>query len=350
MSAGTHLIRTRHEAVAVRWTTRGAVTLAVAALIGGLASLAAIYSGNRDISAEVVTQILVGDYRQATAFEVYTVLENRVPRAICALLAGALFAVAGTVFQRLTENPLGSPDLIGFSNGASAGALAAIAFGGLGLSIVAGALMGGLLAVAAVYLLAWRRGVEGYRLLIVGIAVGAVLSAVSSYLLSRIDLSDAMAGYRWLIGGLAGRGWADAALGAAGIVVIVPFALVLHRSLDRLSVGADMACSQGLDVRRAQGLAALVGTGCVAVAVCLAGPVGFIALASPHIARMVSRRPGPLMATSAAVGAALLAVADLLATRLFPPHQIPAGVVTAVVGGLYVVWLLQHRIRRESSV
>ncbi|RGE20167.1 iron chelate uptake ABC transporter family permease subunit [Leucobacter sp. wl10] len=342
----THLLRSRRETLAIQWTTRGAATLAIASFVALAAAAAAVYTGSRDIAPWLVTQILVGDYGQVTGFDVYTVLDNRLPRALSALMAGAAFGVSGAIFQRLTENPLGSPDLIGFSQGASAGAMVAIAFGGgIGVGVVAGALTGGLVAVVAVAALAWRRGLEGYRLLVVGIAVGAVLSAVSSFLLSRIEIEDAAAGYRWLVGGLAGRSWDAAALGAAGLAVLMPMIVAVHRGLDRLSVGEALARSQGLNVQRVRIMSALTGTGAVAVAVCVAGPVGFIALAAPHLARLVGRRPGPVLATSAAFGAALLASADVIAGRLFAPNQLPTGVVTAVLGGGYVVWLLQRRAR-----
>jgi iron complex transport system permease protein len=346
----SRIIRTRGEFVAVRYDVRVLATASGAILVAFVAAVVGVYTGNRPIPPTLVTEILAGDYSAATGFDVFTVIDNRVPRMMCAILAGAAFGISGAIFQRLTENPLGSPDLIGFSNGAAAGALVVIGFGaGTGIGTAAGALVGGLVAVAAVYLLAWQRGIDGFRILIVGIAVGAVLSAVSSYVLSRIEIRDAASGYRWLVGGLTGRSWSEVTVGVIGMCILVPLTVYLHRGLDRLASGAELASSQGLSVQRVRGFAALVGTGFVAVAVCIAGPVGFVALAAPHIARMVNRRPGPMLATSALFGSALLAVSDIVASRLFVVQDLPAGVVTAALGGIYLIWLLQFGRRGSRS-
>lgn len=344
------VLRTPGEHLAIRWTPRTVFTVTAALSVALAAGLLCIFTGNRAIDFSVVSAILLGDYSVATQFETFTVLDNRLPRALCAILAGAAFGISGAIFQRLTENPLGSPDLIGFSDGAATGALLVIVLGtSVALGVAAGALLGGVAAVLAVYALAWRRGIEGHRLIVVGIAIGAVLTSASAYLLSRMELLDATTAFRWLVGGVTGRSWPDATLAVIGVAILLPGVIYLHRGLDALSVGAELALSQGLNVNRFRITGALVGTGFVAVAICVAGPVGFVALASPHIARLVSRSPGPVLAASAAVGAAILVSADLIAAQLMPTRQIPAGVITAIIGGLYVVWLLQHR-RKEGSL
>lgn len=337
------------ERVSVRVHTRLVVVLGIAVLVLVVGSLLSLYTGNSTIDAATTTGILVGDYSAATPFQVFTVLDVRLPRLLCALVAGFGLGVSGALFQELTENPLGSPDVIGFTGGAATGAVLVTVAGGAALvGTAAGALTGGLVTAALIYLLAWRSGLDGYRLILVGIGITAVLGAVRAYALSRADLEQATAGLRWLTGSLTGRGWGDVAIAAIGLVVLVPATAVIHRSVSRLSVGSDLATSQGLDVRRARIAIALIGTAWVAVAVVVAGPISFVALAAPHIARSLSRLSGAPLFSGGIVGAVLLLVADLVALRLFAPTPLPTGVVTAVVGGAYLLWLLQ-RLRRGAS-
>jgi iron complex transport system permease protein len=308
-----------------------------------------LYTGNSSIDAPITTRILAGDYSRATPFEVFTVLDVRLPRLLCALVAGFALGVSGALFQELTENPLGSPDIIGFTGGAATGAVMVIVSGGGALvGTAAGALVGGLVTAAVIYLLAWRAGLDGYRLILVGIGVTAVLGAARTYVLSRADLEQATAGLRWLSGSLTGRGWGDVAVAAIGFMVLASATAPLHRAVSRLSAGPDLATSQGLNVGRTRVLIALVGTAWVAVAVVVAGPISFVALAAPHIARSLSRASGVPLFSAGMVGAVLLVVADLVALRVLSPTQLPTGVVTAVLGGVYLLWLLQ-RLRRGAS-
>ena len=320
---------------------------AVFVLLGG--ALVSLYTGNSSIEAKITTGILIGDYAGASPFEVFTVLDVRLPRLVCALVAGFALGVSGALFQELTENPLGSPDIIGFTGGAATGAvLVTVTAGGALVGTAAGALTGGLVTAALIYLLAWRSGLDGYRLILVGIGVTAVLGAVRAYALSRADLEQATAGLRWLSGSLTGRGWDDVAIAAVGLVILAPATAALHRSVSRLSVGSDLATSQGLDVPRARIAIAVVGTAWVAVAVVVAGPISFVALAAPHIARSLSRASGAPLFSAGVFGAVLLLLADVVALRVFSPTQLPTGVVTAVVGGAYLLWLLQ-RLRRGTA-
>lgn len=344
------VLRSRGDRFSVRFSRRVPVLVVGSVLAIVTVTAIALYTGQRALEPAMVTRILLGDYDGASGFDVYTVLDSRLPRAVSAASAGFALGVSGAIFQRVTGNELGSPDVIGFTNGAAAGALVAIAFGLTGvIGVAGGAVIGGVVAAVAVFLLASRRGVEGYRLLLVGVAVGAVLSAASSYLLSRIELEDAMTAYRWTTGSLAGRDGTDAAIGLIGVALLVPAIVVLHRPLDRIGAGTELARSQGLGVARARATAAMVGTVAVAIGVSVAGPIAFVALAAPHIARLLTRSGGPLLGLSALVGSALLAAADVVAARLLSPQQLPTGIVTAVIGGVYVAWLLQRRIRRGHA-
>lgn len=350
-------IRSRGDRISVRISPRViTVAVGVTILLLGVAILS-LYVGNSTVSPAGVTRILIGDYHTATRFEIFAVLDVRLPRTICALLVGLAFGISGALFQRLTDNPIGSPDIIGFTSGVATGAVAALALASAGIgatsggspaSIGTGAITGGLLSAVLIYLLAWRGGLDGFRLILVGIGVSAVLSAIRGYILSRADLTAAQAGYRWLIGGLSGRDWSDVFVLVVGAAVLAIPTLLLHRPSDRLSLGRDLATSQGLPVGRWLIIMAVVGTAWIALAVVVAGPIGFVALAAPHVARLLTRRPGPHLLTSGLVGAALLVIADVISQRVFAPTQLPTGVVTGILGGVYLLWLLQHRRRGVS--
>jgi iron complex transport system permease protein len=350
------IFRSRGERLSLRFSPRVVIVAAsVTVLVLAVATLS-LYVGNSAVSPGGVTRILIGDYHTATRFEIFAVLDVRLPRTICALLVGLAFGISGALFQRLTDNPLGSPDIIGFTSGVATGAVTALAIAstgvgaavGSGVSIETGAIVGGLISAALIYLLAWRGGLDGFRLILVGIGVSAVLSAIRGYILSRADLTAAQTGYRWLIGGLSGRDWSDVLVLVVGAGILVIPTLLLHRPSDRLSLGRDLATSQGLPVGRWLIVMAVVGTGWVALAVIVAGPIGFVALAAPHVARLLTRSAGPHLLISGLVGAALLVIADVISQRVFAPTQLPTGVVTGILGGLYLLWLLQHRRRGVS--
>ncbi|GAA2240891.1 iron chelate uptake ABC transporter family permease subunit [Herbiconiux moechotypicola] len=350
MSAARATVRLLGERVSFRVGRRLVATVGAVLLLLVVCAAIALYTGNSAISVDGVTAILLGDYAGSTSFEIYTVLDVRLPRMLAAVIAGGALGISGAIFQRLTDNPLGSPDLIGFTGGAATGALLVITTGGgLAVGTALGAFAGGVVAAAVILALAWRSGLEGYRLILVGIGVTAVLSAVRAYLLSRADLEDAQAGLRWLTGSLDGRDWGDVGIGAVACLMLVPATILAHRPLDRLAVGSELATAQGLTVSRWRIGIALIGTAWVGVAVVIAGPVAFVALAAPHILRSLTGGAGPLLLSSGLLGGLLLLLADLVGLRLFAPTQLPAGVVTAVVGGAYLLWILQRRRGRTMG-
>jgi iron complex transport system permease protein len=280
-----------------------------------------------------------------SAADTFVVERLRLPRVVAGLLAGAALGLSGAVFQSLVRNPLGSPDVLGFTQGAAAGALVAIVVGGGGSLAVAGGAIAGGVATGAVIaaLAAWsgqRRGVHGYRLVLVGIGVGAVLTGVNGYLLTRARIGDAAQAVRWLTGSLDGRDWPDAVPLAVAVAALAPVVLAGGRALRVLEMGDDTACALGVRVERLRlvqlGAAVLL----AASAAAAAGPVAFVALAAPQLARRLTRAPGPNPVPSLCVGAALLVVADLAGQRLVPGRQLPVGVLTGLLGGGYLLWLL----------
>ena len=270
----------------------------------------------------------------------------RLPRALTGALAGAAFGLSGAIFQSLARNPLASPDVIGITAGASAAAVAVIVWGGGSSTVVSiAAIMGSLATAGAIYLLAYRRGVLGYRLVLVGIGVAAALSAFTSYLLTRAEIFDAQRATLWLTGSLNGRSWDHVGPVAAALAVLLPLTVALGRQLRLLELGDDTARGLGARVGASRGGLIAAGVGLAAVATASAGPVAFVALVAPQIARRLVRSGGATLVPSALVGAAVVLLADLAARRAFAPTELPVGVVTGIIGAPYLLWLLARANR-----
>ncbi|RLP88315.1 MULTISPECIES: iron chelate uptake ABC transporter family permease subunit [unclassified Micromonospora] len=328
----------RTSRLSLRFRPRALVVGAGAALLAAGLGLVAVGSGDYPMSAADVLRTLTGG---GTPAEQFIVHELRLPRLVTALLVGAALSLAGTVFQSLVRNPLGSPDILGFTQGASAGALVVIVLGGSSLALAGAAVVGGLATGLVIYALAWRRGVHGFRLILVGIGISAILTGVNGYLLTRAPLMDAARAVLWLTGSLDGRGWANAGPLLAVTAVLAPLLLIgCAPALRMMELGDDTASALGVPVRRLRLLLLAAAVLLVSFAAAAAGPVSFVALVAPHVAKRLTRAPGPNLVPSMTVGAALLVGADLLAQRAFTGHQLPVGVVTGVIGGGYLVWLL----------
>lgn len=266
----------------------------------------------------------------------------RLPRALTATFAGAALGLSGAIFQSVSRNALGSPDVIGFTTGSATGAIAMIVvFEANGAQVALGAVFGGLFTAVAVYLLALRGGVSGgYRLVLVGIGVGAVLSALNGLLLVKGKLDSAVTANLWLSGSLDARDWAEAVPVMVGTLIALPMTAMLARRLSLSEMGDDLANGLGVRVERTRLVAIATAVVLAAVATGSVGPIAFIALAAPQLAvRLTGLRSMPTV-SSAVVGALLLTVADLV-TRLLPMTiTVPIGRMTGIVGGLYLIWLL----------
>jgi iron complex transport system permease protein len=331
-------VRTPGGLLSLRVDTRAAFALLVLAAAALLTGVVVIGSGDYPMSPATVLTTLTGG---GTTAQDFIVQDLRLPRALVGLLVGAALGIGGAVFQSVTRNPLGSPDVIGFGQGATAGALCAIVlFHGGSAATAAGAVVGGLATGAAVYLLAWKRGVHGYRLVLVGIGGAAMLTALTQYLITKADIVDATRAVLWMTGTLDGSAWAQVWPLLVVSAVLVPLTLGHGRRLRMMEMGDDAAYALGVPVERTRILLMACAVLLVATATAAAGPITFVSLSAPQLARRITRAPGPNLAASAAMGAVLLCAADLLATHAFGGRQLPAGVVTAVLGGLYLLWLL----------
>lgn len=286
---------------------------------------------------------------QGTAGDEFIIYTLRLPRSLTAVLAGAAFGASGAVYQSLTRNPLGSPDIIGFTYGAAFGAvLAIVVFDGSDLVVTGAALAGGLGVAALVYVLAFHGGgVQGYRLILVGIGISAVLASFISYLILKANILDAQEAYVWLTGSLNGRTWDDVRIGAVGLGLLAPVLVALGPGLRMSEMGDDAARALGVAVNRNRTAALGFGAALCAVAVLCCGPVTFVALAAPQIARMLTRSPTVQVIPSMAVGALLLLASDTIAQRLVPTADLPVGVTTLALGGGYLAWLIAREGRTK---
>jgi iron complex transport system permease protein len=271
----------------------------------------------------------------------FIVLDLRLPRLVCGLLVGAAFGLAGALTQAVARNPLASPDVLGVTAGATAAAVAVLVLGGpRTTALPVAALVGGVLTAVVVFLLAARRGVVGVRLVLVGIGVSATLQAATNYLLLRADITQAQAATVWLTGSLNGRGWTEVVTVGVAVAVLLPVALLLTRPVGVLQFGDDTARGLGVRVGATRSVLVLLAVALAALATAAAGPIAFVALSAPQIAVRLVRTPGLPLVTAGLVGALLVATADLLARRLLAPTDLPVGVVTAVLGAPFLLWLL----------
>ncbi|GAB3695128.1 FecCD family ABC transporter permease [Corynebacterium nasicanis] len=271
------------------------------------------------------------------------VLDWRLPRALAALVVGAALALSGALFQAVTRNPLGSPDIIGFNTGAYTGVILVVTSGYVGFFEVSlGAFLGGLLTAALVLAFTARHHISGLRLILVGIGVAYLLSSLNRWLILRGDMEQALSAATWGAGTLNGVQWIQILPAGAVLLLLSAVAVSMRRHVDLLRLGDDTAGGLGLTPQRAKAGLVLLGAVLTAVSTALAGPVSFVALAAPHIAARLSHSPRCPLLLTAVTGALLLLFSDLLAQRLFAPVQLPVGLVTVVVGGIYLLWLISR--------
>lgn len=328
----------------------------VAVTLGGLALLALLMALNMRIGdiPMTVSEVLRATFDTASDKH-FVIMELRLPRALTGALVGAALALAGAIIQSIARNPLASPEILGVTTGASVTVVAGVVLSGSvhggvsGLLSTVGipmfALAGGLTGAVIVYALAWRRGLDGYRLVLVGIGVAAVFTNVKYWLLTVGDVNDTGQAMVWISGSLTARGWEHVVPVALALAVLIPLALLGTRSLNALRFSDDTVTALGVRMNLSRALLILGAVLLAAVATASAGPVAFVALASPQIALRLARCPQPPLLSSAVAGAMLTAGADLIARTVFSPIELPVGVVTAVLGAPYLIYLLV-RIRR----
>ena len=332
----------------VLWTTVACVVAVLAVFTFG------IVAGSSRMSVTDVWATLLG--AGSRTFE-FIVFELRLPRVAAAIGVGLCLGLAGALTQTFSRNPLATPDILGVTSGASAGAVTAIVIGGggyavggslLGFSIPVVATIGGLLAAAVVYGLSWRQGVDSFRLILIGIGVTAILGGVINFLLVRAQIRQVSAATQWMVGSLSGVSWVSVWPMVVVLFVLVPFALTQSAALEINQLGDEFSTGLGVAVQRHRLLVIVAAVVLTSAAVSAAGPVEFVAFVAPQVARRLARTARPPLIASALVGAALVLIADVTARAAFGA-EIPVGIVTAIIGAPYLIWLITRRNLKERT-
>lgn len=330
-----------YKGLGLKVQRRTAVLVAVmTALILGLGLLGLCYGASWSTPSRVFA-VLSGTERSVV------ISDWRLPRVLAGLVFGAALGVAGALFQNLTRNPMGSPDVIGLDAGAYTGALVAITvLSGTSAQLALGSVVGGLAVAAAIYLLSFDRGFSGLRLVVIGIAVNAMVTAFNSWIVLRAELEVAIAAVGWSAGTLNGVGWDDLGIPFTVIAVLLTLMATRAHAMHQAALGDAVAVTTGVGLDRLRLLMVLVGVGCTATVTAVAGPIAFIALAAPQIGRRLAGAAGVPLLPAALTGAVLLMGADLIAQALLAPVALPVGVVSTAIGGCYLIWLLTKEVRR----
>nr|WP_279587860.1 iron chelate uptake ABC transporter family permease subunit [Microbacterium ulmi] len=322
-----------------------AATVVVGGLVVCLAlGAVSLMTGSTPLGIGDLLDVVTGDAEPRVASIVGRI---RMPRYVAGVFVGAALAVSGAVFQSISRNALGSPDIIGFVTGSATGAVVAITVFEAPPPLVAlAAVVAGLLTAIVVLVLArGARGSAGYRLILVGVGVGAFLAAVNTTLLTRTEASVAMGAQVWLTGTLNARSWDQALWAVGAVVVFVPVIVGLSRALEVTESGDELAIGVGVRVQAARRVALVCAVVLAAVATAVCGPIGFVALAAPHLARALAGGAAVPILTSAVTGSALLVGADIAAQNLPLGLRVPVALMTGVLGGFYLIWLLSRNRR-----
>lgn len=340
LPTGERLLSARGFSVRLHRRTAWVSAALVLLILGTVA--ASLVIGEFTISVPDAVATLLGDAPDRTTR--FFIHDRRLPRALVAVAVGAALASSGALFCALTRNPLASPDIIGITQGASAGGATVILVLGGGIAQVsAGALVGAALTAGVILALTWWRGLSGARLVLLGVALGALAMAYVAHLLSRGFVASAVTAQIWLTGSLQGRGWSDLAPLAWVLLVAAVVIASQSRGLRALALGDEVAVALGVRLRRTRLILLAAATVLAGAAVATAGPISFVALVAPHLSRLLTRSDRVLPA--ALLGGLLLLVSDLVAQHAFA-LPLPVGVVTVVLGGVFFLGLLWREGRR----
>jgi iron complex transport system permease protein len=335
LTSGSTILRVGSASIRLRHRT-------IAAILGALAVLAAVslWSAATGSTALGLDRTWAALLDEGTKGDEFILWDLRLPRLATGLAVGACMGLSGALFQNLTRNPLGSPDILGLTQGATTGALVAIILTDATLQLTAGfAALGALATGLLIWALTRGGDPSGYRLVLVGIGAGAILAGVNGYLLTRTTIVDAFRAVYWLTGDLSGRNWEQAAVVAVVLFAGAVNVMLLSRGLDALRLGEASATGLGVRVTGTRVAALVTASVLIAGAVAVAGPLAFVALAAPHIAARLTGSTRSFM-LSAIIGALIVTGADMIAVAGLGDRQLPTGVVTGVVGGVYLIWLL----------
>ncbi len=329
----------RHAALSLQLNLKTLSVLALLLPCVLACVLLALSAGSQWLSPLTVLNELVADGRYAFVLETL-----RLPRIVMAFMVGAALAVSGLMLQSLIRNPLASPDIIGITGGASAAAVFFLSFLAGSLSVYwlpVAAIIGALLTALIIYGLAWQGGVSPVRLVLIGIGLAAGMNAITTLMIVLSPIATSMTAYVWLTGSVYGTNWQDVSRLLPWLLVLLPWAMSLARSIDAQALGDATAINLGIALQRDRLLVLFISVGLAGAAVAFAGAVSFVGLIAPHIARLlVDRRFASLAPVSALIGGTLVVLADTLGRTVFLPLDMPAGVFVAAVGAPFFIYLL----------
>lgn len=325
--------RVRRERV----VAAGAVAVVVVLALVGLGL------GDYPLSPQDEWAVLTG---QGSRLDRTILLDLRLPRAALGVVVGVAFALAGGIFQTVFANPLASPDLLGVTGGATVAAVwALLVVGATGAVVGLAAFVGAAVVAGGLFALTRGRDLSGQRFVLTGVGVAFMASGAVGYLLSRAQVQSAQSALVWTTGSLGAARWSEVALVAGALVLAAPVLLASAGALRSLQLGPLAATGLGVRVERTRALLLAVAVVLVGGATAVVGPVGFVALCAPPLARRLVRTGSPALPAVAAVGAALVLAADLVAQHALPGVTLPTGVVTGAVGAPYLLWLLARGVR-----
>jgi len=331
--------------ISIQWRAR--TLLVCASLICLLFALGILHigTGTMSFSPGEIFKSLIGDAANPTAERIIT--RVRLPRLVTAVFVGASLGMAGSIFQSISRNALGSPDIIGFTTGAATGAIVQIILFNAGpFETALAAVLSGLGTAMIVFLLALKgRTTGGYRLILIGLGVGAILSGVNTVLLVAGELDQAASAQLWLAGSLNTRTWSHAIPASIGFFIAMPIVITYAQRISLLEMGDDAARQLGISVETTRLAMVLVAVALTSVATAATGPIAFIALAAPQLVRRLTHAPGIPLIASALLGAVLLVGADLFAQHFPLNIKMPIGLTTGLLGGMYLLWILTRNSR-----
>jgi iron complex transport system permease protein len=317
------------------------IVLALLLTLLGMSGVA-LASGAAGLSAPSALLAALG---LGEPMHVFLVQELRLPRLCAGVLTGAAFGTCGCLLQTLARNRLATPGVMGLDDGATAFAVASIVAVPTTLAPSALALIGATTAAVLAFGLSAGSGARGYRFIVVGIAVGAVFGALSNFMLARADIDAANMAYPWTVGSLNARPQPAVWLLGAGLLLGLPLVKYLALRLELMRFADSVAVGLGVRIRAVRLLTLSTVVVLTALAVAVAGPVGLIALAAPEMARYLSGHRGVPVLGSGLAGALLMVSADWGGRTWMAPIEIPVGVITAIVGGPYLLWILLRSSR-----
>lgn len=335
------VFRSSPLSLSVRVKRRVFTVLLLLLLVTLAAMVISVAQGEYPIPPLAVVQTVLGFETESDyAFVINTL---RLPRTLVACLVGIALAISGAIMQGITRNPLADPGIIGINAGASLAAVSLIVlFPNLPVGFLPLFAFGGAVTVSfLIYFLAWDGGSSPLRLILIGVGIATVISACTSVIVTFGEINSVTQAFVWLAGSVYGRSWEQVFAFLPWLVVFSPLALIKARQLNAMALGDDTASGLGCRIEWQRGWLLLISTALAGAAVATAGTIGFVGLMAPHMARqLVGSTYGGLIPVSGMMGAMIVVVADLIGRMLFAPIEIPCGIVTAIIGAPYFIYLL----------